>query len=69
MTEPTLPVPAEQPDPERLLALKDQLFSCWQQLPDEHKASMGLVLINDLANGEYFGWLMGALLTRFDNQE
>lgn len=53
----------EQPglNPEHLLKLKAELLERWQQLPVEHQATMGLVLLQELLDGEYGTWMREAL--------
>lgn len=53
--------PTSQPDPEHLLELKDSISEHWQQLPPEHQASMMLVFVSQMLEGEYGAWLLGAL--------
>jgi hypothetical protein len=59
------PAPAPSPDPEQILALKDRLLECWKQLPSEHQATMGLVLVNSLVVGEWGVWFTEALDTQY----
>ena len=48
-------------DPKGILQLKDQLMERWNQLPVEHQATMGLVLLQTVLNGEYGAWMREAL--------
>ena len=57
--------PKLSPDAQRLLQLKEQLTTSWQELPAEHKASMALVLVEDLMESEYRLWFREALDTRW----
>ncbi len=49
------------PDAQAILQHKNELEAHWRALPPEHQATMGLVLIKDILNGEYSGWLLDAL--------
>ena len=51
----------ERPAPEELLSIKDELVARWRQLPPEHQATMALVLVNDVSQGEWGAWLREAL--------
>ena len=53
----------EKPDGEKLLALKDSILEQWGELPSEHQASMALVLVGQVVEGEYGSWLTEALQT------
>ena len=46
---------------ETILYLKDELLTQWQQLPPEHQASMSLVLIRTVMDGEWGAWLKEAV--------
>ena len=47
--------------PEAILKLKDGLLGLWQQLPPEHQATMALVLLIEVIEGEWGPWLNEAL--------
>lgn len=48
----------QQPlDVQQILALKDTIRAAWGQLPVEHQASLLLVLIRRVLEGEYGQWL------------
>ncbi|MCC6974696.1 MAG: hypothetical protein IT322_11885 [Anaerolineae bacterium] len=51
-------------DPETLLRLKDTIVTCFRQLPSEHQATIGLVLLNDVMSGEWGTWVTDAIATR-----
>jgi hypothetical protein len=51
----------QNPNTEHILKLKDEMLECWQQLPAEHQATMGLVFINTVMEGEWGAWLTEAL--------
>jgi hypothetical protein len=55
----------EQPqtiaDPEKLISIKENLFTLWQQLPPEHQASVALVLVDAVRSGEWGPWLREAI--------
>jgi hypothetical protein len=55
------------PKPETLLALKDGILDRWNQLPAEHQASMALVLLGRILEGEYAVWLFDAIETLAEN--
>jgi len=57
MTQPE----AGRPSAEELLTLKANIRRDWDQLPPEHQASMALVLVEQVANGDYGEWFAGAL--------
>ena len=50
-------------DAETLHQLKDDIFDRWGQLPEEHQASMALVLLGRVLEGSYATWLVGAVET------
>jgi hypothetical protein len=47
--------------PEHILRLKDETFSQWGQLPPEHQATMTLVMLKQLVEGEYGPWTLSAI--------
>ena len=51
-------------NPEQILQLKDELLERWHQLPSEHQASLGLVLLNEVMQGEWGEWLRNAIQLR-----
>src|SRR5258708_3435643 len=51
-------------NPEQILQLKDELLERWHQLPSEHQASLGLVLLNEVMQGEWGEWLRDAIVLR-----
>lgn len=58
---------AEQPlfplSPQDLHRLKAGILEQWQQLPPEHQATIALVLIHHLVEGEYGPWTLAAIET------
>ena len=56
----------EQNRAESLLYLKDIVLEHWRQLPAEHQASLGLVLVSSIVDGEWGTWFRDALSSRFD---
>lgn len=48
--------------PEHLLQLKNEVLERWQPLPPAHRASMALVLLQDVLAGDYGPWLVDALV-------
>lgn len=49
--------------------MKEAIWRNWEQLPPEHRATITLVMVQTVENGEYGGWLMEALrLLSGDNQ-
>jgi hypothetical protein len=60
------PQPGEGiPIPERLHVLKDELMERFGQLPPEHQATMALVLVNQVIEGELGEWMREAIALRF----
>lgn len=57
---------ADQPSPKQILQLKDELTERWQQLPVEHRATMALVLFDNVLRGEYGVWLVNALALKIE---
>src|SRR5258708_36202857 len=55
----------DRAESERLLNLKDIVLEHFQRLPAEHQASMGLVLVSSIVDGEWGTWFREALLSRF----
>lgn len=51
----------EPPNPQELRRVKDELVGLWDQLPKEHQASMALVLIDRVMQGEMGTWLKEAI--------
>lgn len=51
-----------------ILATKEELLSSWKKLPDEHKATMALVLVTDIMAGDYRTWLQSAMATKWPLQ-
>lgn len=51
-------------DPENLHMLKNRLFEAWKQLPQEHQATVLLVLLEKLMEGNYKGWIKEAISLR-----
>jgi hypothetical protein len=47
--------------PEQILHLKDEIFSQWGQLPPEHQATVTLVMLKQLVEGEYGSWTLSAI--------
>lgn len=52
---------AGRPSDEELLTLKTNIRRDWGLLPPEHQASMTLVLVQEVADGEMGEWLLSAL--------
>lgn len=48
--------------PSELLAIKEGIVNQWDRLPAGHQASMALVLISKVADGEYGGWLLSSIV-------
>ncbi len=69
-TENAQPTPFDnQPTPsevERLLTLKDDILNRFRELPPEHQATMGLVLVKTIVGGDMGTWFRDALTTRFE---
>ncbi|WP_162909874.1 hypothetical protein [Aggregatilinea lenta] len=49
------------PSPEELHAVKESILMQWDRLPSDHQASMALVLVSKVADGEYRGWLLSSM--------
>lgn len=66
-----LSVPAKQegekpsPSPENLPELKERVVAAWEQLPPEHQATMLLVLLEKLMEGDYRAWIKQAISLRW----
>src|SRR5260221_2754283 len=58
-----------QPDdseyPEQLLRLKDDILTRFGQLPPEHQATMGLVLVKTITEGEWGEWFKSAIARQY----
>lgn len=48
-----------------ILAQKEQLLAAWQTLPEEHKATMALALLETVMVGEQRVWLQYAIATKW----
>jgi len=55
----------ERAGSEHLHNLKDLVLDSFRQLPAEHQASMGLVLVSAIIEGEWGTWFQEALASRF----
>jgi len=58
----------EEPPPkdiEHLLTMKEELLQRFKELPAEHQATIGLVVVNTIFKGEWGTWFRDALMTRF----
>ena len=42
--------------------IKDQLMESWRRLSDQHRATMALVLLQEVIASDYGDWMRGALL-------
>jgi hypothetical protein len=55
----------ERPNPsltsEHILHLKGEIFSRWEQLPPEHQATVTLIMLSHLVEGEYGPWTLSAM--------
>jgi len=49
--------------PEHILHLKGEIFGQWEQLPPEHQATVTLVMLSRLVEGEYGPWMLSAIET------
>lgn len=65
MTEQARPTP----DPQELLQLKDELITRFEQLPPEHQATMALVLIDRVMQGEWGAWLKEAVAVKWSGKD
>lgn len=61
------PAANDQPEqnPKKIFAAKDEILVTWQLLPEEHQATMLLVLLDDVMKGEQRAWLREALALRW----
>ena len=57
--------PRPTPNPEELHKLKDELVATWEQLPPEHQATMALVLVQTVMEGEWGEWMREAIATKW----
>jgi hypothetical protein len=63
------PQPGEGiPNPERILAVKEELLQRFGQLPAEHQATIALVLVNQVMQGEVGEWMREAIALRFPQE-
>ncbi len=51
----------DKPTPEELLQIKAELTERWRKLPVEHQASMMVVLLKSVMDGEYGEWIHAAI--------
>src|SRR5258708_17813153 len=54
-------------NPEQLLRLKDDILPRFGQLPQEHQAKMGLVLVKTITEGEWGEWFKSAIARQYLN--
>ena len=58
--------PSHRPhSPESISVAKEQLLAIWEALPNEHKATIALLLVNNVMEGEYQFWLQQAIAFRW----
>ncbi|MFC1961059.1 hypothetical protein ACFLYO_10155 [Chloroflexota bacterium] len=64
-------MPEKQPhtNAEYLRTQKDTLISAWQNLPPEHQATIALVLLTDVLDGQFGPWLQEAVRLQNANPE
>ncbi|MBX3083938.1 MAG: hypothetical protein KF716_20045 [Anaerolineae bacterium] len=55
--------------PEQLLALKDAILTAFNALPPEHQATMSLVIVGRIMEGEWGDWLQDALNHLYPSNE
>jgi hypothetical protein len=63
---------AMQNDPlssEHILAVKDELLARFEQLPPEHQATICLVMVRTILEGEWGDWLRNALAMKVDKPD
>ena len=53
------------PDPEELNRINDEMVATWEQLPAEHQASMALVLLQTIMDGEWGEWMKEAIALKW----
>ena len=58
----------DRAESERLLNLKDIVLEHFQRLPAEHQASIGLVLVSSIVDGEWGTWFQEALSSRLGGE-
>jgi hypothetical protein len=46
------------PPPTEILSMKETIWRNWEQLPPEHQATITMVMVQTLMNGEYETWMM-----------
>jgi hypothetical protein len=61
MTEQQRPTP----NPQELLQIKDELITRFQQLPAQHQATMALLLVKQVMEGEWGHWMREAIKLRW----
>ncbi len=47
-----------EPTPEEILQLKEGIWRRWEQLPPEHQATITMVMVQTVMNGEYEKWIL-----------
>lgn len=55
--------------PETLIAVKDAIVNAFHALPPEHQATMSLVIVGKVMEGEWGDWLQDALNRLYPSQE
>ena len=50
---------------ETLLSSKEDIFRAWKHLPSEHQATVTLVMINEVLQGEWGAWLFNAFSLQY----
>ena len=58
-----------QANPENIIHLKDELLSLWEQLPSEHRATMALVLFDEIQQSEWGAWLKEAIELKWGKEQ
>ena len=54
--------------PSEIRQRKEQIWKCWEQLPAEHQATITLVMVQTVMNGEYSLWLSDAWILFFGEE-
>ncbi len=62
-------MPEEASEAAHLLHLKNEVLERFQQLSPEHQATMGLVLVKSIVDGEWGRWFQDALAAQYNISE
>lgn len=58
-----------EPSPDKLIALKESIMTAFQALPPEHQATISLVVLGRVMEGEWGAWTLDAINRLYPSHE